>query len=305
MSKSKSIGSEVTRYLHLAHTYRHAQHDGSRVYSETELDRVIAQLENKVEAGRREVEKFRAEEKGDEGAGCVRAIVAARRYTVDDGGEEEEEEDDAERIVRELEGMEKFEVARGGIESLEGAIASAKKELEREEKTREELRALGKLLDARQEYLREKYGRGMSERTRVEVREVRKARGREEESRKKMRRLMVVLKKLLDTRIAEVLVEEENGAPVGGFVGEKRGGGVVRPRKLEEHWTQARSEKIAAEAKQLVENLLNEAFLPEQGWVELEDADSVVVRLLIRSDIAVLRANDGRYMKLREFASSF
>ncbi|KAK9325013.1 hypothetical protein V1517DRAFT_336336 [Lipomyces orientalis] len=317
MASTSRTYLDVSRYLDLAHSYRHSHRSelsSNPSFEPADLDRILATLDKEVEDARIYIRQF--QESGDnvdEYTAQIRSIAASRRYLRVKGPVSSTPASSAalssedEAILQEIITAQPLSRIQASseftIKYLDDAIKQAKSDLLKEEKLKEELDALSQLLVARHASLREKMDRqdvsGMSEKY------VKKLLGRRDKSRTQLRHLMTVLKNLLDSRVAELLVEEENGAPVGGFDQTK----APRPRKgttLDDIWTGARSAKIAREAKTLVENLLNAAFDSDSsGWIQLEDPDSIVVRLLVRSEIAVLRPGDARFIKLREFASTF
>ncbi|KAK9247064.1 hypothetical protein V1506DRAFT_455801 [Lipomyces tetrasporus] len=316
MASSSRTYLDVSRYLDLAHSYRYSHRSelsSDPSFELADLDRILATLDKEVEDARLYIRQF--QESGDdvdEYTAQIRSIAASKRYLRVKGPVSStpassaglSSEDGA--ILQEIITAQPLSRIQASadftIKYLDDAIKQAKADLLKEEKLKEELDALSQLLVARNASLRERMDRqevsGMTEKY------VKKLLARRDKSRTQVRHLMSVLKNLLDSRVAELLVEEENGAPVGGFDKTK-----ARPRKgttLDDIWTGARSAKIAREAKTLVENLLNAAFDGDSsGWIQLEDPDSIVVRLLVRSEIAVLRPGDARFIKLRDFAGTF
>lgn len=253
--------ADITRYLHLAHTYRHAHHNevenprDTRQYTENELDSVISRLKKEIADANIELEKVKQEaKKEDEISADMRTIVASRKF-ISSG---KESEDEAERIVKILNESEMFMSSTGLIARIDSDILRAKAELENEVKVKGELLTLNKLLEARLSVVQQRsVHNGSSTNTSIIDKQLRKVMAQRDRANERLRRLTVILKQLLDSQIAEALVEEENGAPVGGFddagVNATTGKQALRPATLDDHWTEARSAKIAEEAKRLVE----------------------------------------------------
>ncbi|KAK9489996.1 hypothetical protein V1508DRAFT_296057 [Lipomyces doorenjongii] len=324
MASSSKTYLDISHYLDLSHSYRHrhrSEVSSNPRFEPAAIDRILATLEKEVEDVRQYIRQF--QESGDnfdEYAAQIRSIAASKQYLHVNGpvsstpaslaklSPEDEiilQEIVTARPLSRIQASSDFT-----IKYLDDAIKQAKSEVVKEEALRDELVTLSKLLLARLALLHkkldhQKYSASsdawISARTEKYVTNLL---ARRDKSRTTLRHLMSVLKNLLDSRVAKLLVEEENGAPVGGF-GETQ----ANPKKgasLDDIWTGTRRAKVAREAKILVENMLNAAFdADSSGWVELEDPDSIVVRLLIRSEIAVVRPGDARFIKLREFARKF
>ncbi|KAK9484639.1 hypothetical protein V1527DRAFT_191897 [Lipomyces starkeyi] len=324
MASTSKTYLDISHYLDLSHSYRHRHRSevaSNLRFEPTAIDRILATLEQEVDDARRYIRQF--QESGDnvdEYTAQIRSIAASRRYLHVTGPVSSTPVSSAklsaedETILQEIATVQPLSRIQASSEFtityLDDAIKQTKSDVVNEVALSDELVTLSKLLLARLALLHkkidhEKYSTSsdawISART---EKYVKKLLTRRDKSRTTLRHLMGVLKNLLDSRVAKLLVEEENGAPVGGFEETQ-----VKPKKgpsLDDIWTGTRRAKVAREAKILVENMLNAAFdTDSSGWVELEDPDSIVVRLLVRSEIAVVRPGDARFIKLRDFARKF
>ncbi|KAK9369922.1 hypothetical protein V1509DRAFT_638094 [Lipomyces kononenkoae] len=325
MAASSQIYLDISHYLDLSHSYRHGHRSelsSTPQFDPAAIDRILTTLEKEVEDAKRYLGLHQElVDNENEYSAQIRSIAASKRYLQVEGpmsstpASSSKLSVEDETILQEIVTAQPLSRIQASSDStikyLDNAVKQAKSELVKEESLRDELIALSKLLLARQASLRQKYDHQkhsasssdtwMSAKT---EKYVTKLLTRRDKARATLRHLMSVLKNLLDTRIAKLLVEEENGAPVGGF--DESEAKRKKPTSLDDIWTGTRSAKVAREAKILIENLLNAAFdIDTSGWVEPEDPDSIVVRLLLRSEIAVTRPGDARFIKLRDFATKF
>ncbi|KAK9240609.1 hypothetical protein V1525DRAFT_336488 [Lipomyces kononenkoae] len=324
MASSSQIYLDISHYLDLSHSYRHrhrSELSSNPQFDPTAIDRILATLEKEVEDARRYLCQCQeSADNVDEYTAQIRSIAGSKRYLQVEGPVSSTQASSSklsaedETILQEIVTAQPLSHIQASsdftIKYLDDAIKETKSDLVKEESLRDELVTLSKLLLARQASLRQKYDHqksSASSDTWMSARAekyVAKLFTRRDKARATLRHLMSVLKNLLDSRVAKLLVEEENGAPVGGF-------DESEPKRkkhisLDDIWTGTRSAKVAREAKILIENLLNAAFDTDtSGWVEPEDPDSIVVRLLVRSEIAVARPGDARFIKLRDFSRKF
>ncbi|KAK9480246.1 hypothetical protein V1514DRAFT_325860 [Lipomyces japonicus] len=326
---------EFTKYLNSAQSFRYNVNLASALKSssltataetskravaatEEELDNTIARLERTVNDTRKYLQSYqRTKENDDDRVALSKTILASRQYietrTNDDSNNDmlniDGMDDDRELITSIISAPAKSRLQTASnelIDKLQVLITDTNLAIEREEKLKTESTQLTKLLESRIKSIDQTSPIFTTSASAIADQRLRKILARRESSNQKLKNLMSTLKRLLDLEIATVLAEEESGAPIGGWDQTRTNRKTLKQASLDKFWYGTRSKQLAHEAKALIENLLNAAFDPESnGYVEVQDPDGIVARLLIRSEIVSQRPNDDRFMKLRPFAKKF
>ncbi|KAK9454225.1 hypothetical protein V1511DRAFT_489174 [Dipodascopsis uninucleata] len=191
------------------------------------------------------------------------------------------------------------------IAILKEAIIKQQEELRREQDIYDELTRFKDRMDETRGALIE-HEREQHTAKQIAERRINQLAGRRDEARTMLKHLMTGLKSILDSDIADILVDETKGAAVGGFI-DKQGRTSAQGTDQDEAAALALKSSIARDCKQIIENLLNAAFEESKtgGYIRVDDPDGVIIRLLLRADIILMKKNDSRYVKLRHFSKSF